>query len=72
MSDVKKAIVETRLGKTEGAYQDGLFVFKGVPYAAPPVGKLRWLPTEPLIPWSGVRPALCKHYGGFEKAPCTF
>ena len=58
MSDVKKAIVETSSGKMEGAYQDGLFVFKGVPYAAPPVGRLRWLPPEPPVLWSGVRPAL--------------
>ncbi len=57
----KEAIVGTKSGKVEGVYQDGLYVFKGIPYAAPPVGELRWQPPRPPEPWEGVRPA--REYG---------
>jgi para-nitrobenzyl esterase len=61
MSANKQCIVNTKSGKVEGQYQEGLYVFKGIPYAAPPVGDLRWLPPQPVKSWDGVRPA--KKYG---------
>ena len=36
---------------------DGLYIFKGIPFAAPPVGDLRWREPQPVIPWEGVRDA---------------
>ncbi len=57
MSEAVKATVETRAGRVEGYQRDGLYIFKGIPYAAPPVEKRRWLPPEPVEPWSGVRQA---------------
>jgi len=50
-------IAETKTGKIEGTKEGGLNVFKGIPYAAPPVGKRRWLSPSPVEPWSGVRQA---------------
>ena len=35
---------------------NGVRAYKGVPYAAPPIGRLRWRPPQPVPPWAGVRP----------------
>ncbi len=51
------AIVSTRYGRLEGDEQDGLIVFKGVPFADAPVGSRRWLAPEKPAPWTGVRDA---------------
>ena len=37
--------------------KNGIECFKGIPFAAPPVGPLRWKLPQPVIPWEGVRPA---------------
>ncbi|WP_405496827.1 carboxylesterase/lipase family protein [Streptomyces sp. NBC_00096] len=44
-------------GRLRGATEGGLTVFRGVPYAAPPVGDLRWRPARPHPGWSGTRDA---------------
>lgn len=49
--------VTTTLGKLQGAEDDGCAVFRGVPFAQPPVGELRWRPPEPLDPWNEIRDA---------------
>lgn len=51
------AIVETRYGKVEGYSSNGIQGFRGIPFAAPPVGERRWTPPEPPEPWAGVRDA---------------
>src|SRR3984957_12067672 len=51
------ATVSTRYGRLEGEEQAGLFVFKGVPFAAAPDGVRRWLPPERPATWTGVRDA---------------
>src|SRR5580698_11643535 len=44
-------------GKLKGASKDGVTSFKGVPFAAAPVGVFRWRPPQPVKPWSDVRKA---------------
>lgn len=44
-------------GKVTGVAGDGIVSFKGIPFAAPPVGDLRWKAPQPVKPWSGVKDA---------------
>jgi len=57
----KDTVVSTKSGKVEGSYEGGQYIFKGIPYAAPPVGDLRWMPPQPVKPWKDIRPA--KQFG---------
>ena len=50
-------VVDAPAGKVEGSEVKGIRAFKGIPYAAPPVGKLRWAPPQPAEGWDGVRDA---------------
>jgi para-nitrobenzyl esterase len=50
-------VVNAPAGAVRGEARAGLEVFRGIPYAAPPVGPRRWRPPAPLAPWEGVRDA---------------
>lgn len=47
----------TESGLVRGVRSGDTFAFKGIPFAAPPVGELRWRPPAPPLPWAGVRAA---------------
>jgi para-nitrobenzyl esterase len=52
-------VAQTQHGKVRGAeIADGVLGWRGIPYARPPIGALRFRPPEPPEPWSGVRDAL--------------
>src|SRR5512136_156751 len=44
-------------GTVEGVVKDGVASFKGIPFAAPPVGDLRWKAPQSPQPWAGLRKA---------------
>jgi para-nitrobenzyl esterase len=56
-SAVAPTIVRTPSGALRGESSDGVRVFRGVPFAEPPIGPLRFLPTEKVAPWKGERDA---------------
>jgi len=53
----KPPVVRAPAGAVRGVDLDGLQVFKGIAYAAPPAGERRWKPPVEATPWSGVRDA---------------
>ena len=44
-------------GEVQGTVVNGVAAFKGIPFAAPPVGANRWRSPQPVVPWSGVKKA---------------
>src|SRR5271156_2345920 len=47
----------TKSGTISGVSESGLSVYKGIPFAAAPLGDLRWRPPAPVAPWTGTRKA---------------
>ena len=56
-----RPIVEIKNGKLQGVEEYGMLAFKNIPYAAPPLGELRWRPPQPAQDWQGIRDA--SHFG---------
>ena len=68
------AIVKVDSGQLQGVEDDGVISFKGIPFAAPPIGELRWRPPQPTPKWTGVRQAAefgrnCMQGRGFGPPP---
>jgi para-nitrobenzyl esterase len=57
-ADPDPRVAATQTGQVQGAaLADGIVAFRGIPYAAPPLGNMRWRPPEPANSWAGVRDA---------------
>ena len=57
VSWAQSPIVRIASGAVQGAIENNRAVFRGLPYAAPPVGEQRWREPQPVQPWSAVRQA---------------
>jgi para-nitrobenzyl esterase len=57
LHDKNDPIVKAPAGSIEGRMEGSMRVFKGIPYALPPVGPARWRPPIPMPPWAGIREA---------------
>ena len=64
-----EAIVKAPAGGVEGRTEGNLQVFKGIPYALPPVGPLRWKPPSPMPRWASVRKAAESGPACFQPQP---
>ncbi len=61
---MKQKIIEITSGKIFGTYSEkdeSVMVYKGIPYAKPPVGNLRWKAPQDVEPWDGIRE--CVNWG---------
>lgn len=69
------SIVQTKSGTVQGIIEGEVTIFKGIPYAAPPLGEFRWRPPQPVKPWDGILDAdnYCSNcaQGGWGAAPGT-
>jgi para-nitrobenzyl esterase len=57
LAAAQSPVVDTQAGKLEGQMEGKLRVFKGIPFALPPVGEARWKPPSAMPRWDGVRKA---------------
>jgi len=57
VAEAQPAAINVSEGILQGTFENGLTVYKGIPFAAPPVGELRWRPPQPAAKWDGVRQA---------------
>ena len=75
VSEIEGPIIKTSSGQVRGVIEGEVWVFKGIPYAAPPVGEFRWRPPQTVKPWDGILDANkygsnCAQ-GGWGAAPGT-
>ncbi len=64
--------VKTQNGLVSGIHSNGVNVFKGIPFAAPPIGELRWKAPQPAANWQGVRQCDTFSASAMQAKPAPF
>ena len=64
--------VKTANGLVEGNIHGEINIFKGIPFAAPPIGALRWKAPQPATDWKGIRQCTTFSASPFQPKPVPF
>ncbi|MEY4049583.1 MAG: hypothetical protein RL262_417 [Bacteroidota bacterium] len=68
----QKPVIKIKSGAISGIEKNGLIVFKGIPFAAPPVGGLRWKAPQPVTPWKDIKECTAFGPSPFQASPVPF
>ncbi|MES2518603.1 MAG: carboxylesterase family protein [Bacteroidota bacterium] len=71
-STFAQTIVKTENGEIEGYTNQGLRIFKGIPFAAPPVGEFRWKAPQPVKSWEGIKKCIAFGASPMQASPVPF
>ncbi len=73
-AQIKELVVKTNSGLVSGIVNDdaSIHIFKGIPFAAPPVGGLRWKAPQPALRWSGVKKCIAFGASPMQNSPEPF
>jgi len=72
VSTFAQTILQTANGKIEGYAKEKLRIFKGIPFAAPPVGELRWKAPQPVQNWTGIKKCTDFSASPIQNKPAPF
>ena len=66
--EVNNPVLTIEGGQVQGVLADnpGVYVYRGIPYAAPPIGDLRWKEPQPVVAWDGVKIADTFGHPGYQ------
>ena len=68
----QSGIIDTKYGKVEGYKEENIRIFKGIPFAAPPVGNLRWKAPQPPVAWKGIKKCVAFSASPIQPKPVPF
>jgi len=71
-STFAQSIIQTANGKVEGYLKENLRIFKGIPFAASPVGEFRWKAPQPVQSWSGIKKCTAFSASPIQNKPQPF